>query len=76
MIRNIYNGQLDKLPYLLRKVVIKYFYEDDENNVPSNPNADGELIQLLMITSSGAEGIDLKNVRYVHIMEPYWHQFV
>ena len=32
-----------------------------------------ELIQLLLITSSGAEGIDLKNVRYVHIMEPYWH---
>ena len=26
-----------------------------------------------MITSSGAEGITLKNVRYVHIMEPYWH---
>ena len=26
-----------------------------------------------MITASGAEGINLKNVRYVHIMEPYWH---
>jgi hypothetical protein len=26
-----------------------------------------------MITSSGAEGIDLKNTRFVHIMEPYWH---
>ena len=26
-----------------------------------------------MITASGAEGISLKNVRYVHIMEPYWH---
>ena len=26
-----------------------------------------------MITSSGAEGITLKNTRYVHIMEPYWH---
>ena len=26
-----------------------------------------------MITSSGAEGISLKNTRYVHIMEPYWH---
>ena len=26
-----------------------------------------------MITSSGAEGIDLKNVRWVHITEPYWH---
>ena len=26
-----------------------------------------------MITSSGSEGINLKNTRYVHIMEPYWH---
>jgi len=27
----------------------------------------------LMITASGAEGIDLKNVRYVHLTESYWH---
>ena len=26
-----------------------------------------------MITASGAEGINLKNTRYVHIIEPYWH---
>ena len=26
-----------------------------------------------MITAAGAEGINLKNVRYVHITEPYWH---
>ena len=26
-----------------------------------------------MITSSGSEGIDLKNVRFVHILDPYWH---
>jgi hypothetical protein len=26
-----------------------------------------------MITSSGAEGINLKNTRFVHITEPYWH---
>jgi hypothetical protein len=26
-----------------------------------------------MITASGAEGIDLKNTRFVHITEPYWH---
>ena len=73
MIRNIYNGHLDKLPVSLKKDVVKYFYEDDEDSIPDAPNAMGELIQLLMITSSGAEGIDLKNVRYVHIMEPYWH---
>ena len=33
----------------------------------------GEIVKVFMITSSGAEGIDLKNVRYVHIVEPYWH---
>jgi hypothetical protein len=26
-----------------------------------------------MITSSGSEGINLRNTRYVHITEPYWH---
>lgn len=30
-------------------------------------------IPLFMITSSGAEGISLRNVQYVHIMEPYWN---
>jgi len=33
----------------------------------------GEIIKVFMITASGAEGISLKNTRYVHIMEPYWH---
>jgi len=33
----------------------------------------GEIIKIFMITSSGAEGINLKNTRYVHIVEPYWH---
>ena len=37
------------------------------------PNTHGDVIQLLMITASGAEGIDLKNTRFVHITEPYWH---
>ena len=36
-------------------------------------NFRGEIIKVLMITSSGAEGISLKNVRFVHITEPYWH---
>jgi hypothetical protein len=33
----------------------------------------GELVKVIMITQSGAEGISLKNVRQVHIMEPYWN---
>lgn len=39
----------------------------------SKENRNGDLIQLLLISSSGAQGIDLKNVRSVHIMEPYWN---
>jgi len=30
-------------------------------------------IPLFMITSAGAEGISLKHVQYVHLMEPYWN---
>ena len=28
---------------------------------------------LLIVTSTGAEGLDLKATRHIHIMEPYWH---
>ena len=34
----------------------------------------GEIIKLMMITSSGAEGINLRNCRFVHIVEPYWNK--
>ncbi len=30
-------------------------------------------IPLFMITSAGAEGISLRHVQYVHLMEPYWN---
>ena len=33
----------------------------------------GEVIKIIMITSSGAEGINLRNTRYVHVIEPYWN---
>lgn len=40
----------------------------------SEKNKHGELIKAIIITSAGAEGIDLKNVRGVHIMDPYWNE--
>lgn len=36
-------------------------------------NLHGENIALLLVSSTGAEGIDLKGVRHVHILEPYWN---
>jgi hypothetical protein len=65
------------------KEIIRNIYNSDWNLVPESlvgeirdihmNNLEGEIIKVLMITSSGAEGINLKNTRYVHIMEPYWH---
>jgi hypothetical protein len=40
-------------------------------NSPNNKH--GEQISILLISKSGAEGLDLKNIRSVHIMEPYWN---
>ena len=34
----------------------------------------GELVQVLFITQSGAEGLNLKSIRDVRIIEPYWNR--
>ena len=67
MIRNIYNSDFNKLPPYMT-TSLKTLYGVEELN-----NIRGDIINLLMITASGAEGIDLQNTRIVHIMEPYWH---
>jgi hypothetical protein len=36
-------------------------------------NADGSRIHILLISKTGAEGLDLKRVRHMHIMEPFWN---
>ena len=43
-----------------------------QNIFNSPENQDGSIISLLLVSSTGAEGLDLKNVRYVVIYEPYW----
>jgi hypothetical protein len=61
--RNIYNNLWDNVPVTISEVL---------KNVTHN-NIYGDIIKIFMITSSGAEGISLKNCRFVHIIEPYWH---
>ena len=63
IIRNVYNGAWDFVPTTISLKLREQF----ENNLY------GEVIKIMMITSSGAEGINLKNTRFVHIIEPYWH---
>jgi superfamily II DNA or RNA helicase len=63
--RNIYNSEWDKLPQNCNKLVSQL------KAIHSN-NYYGEVIKMLMTTKTGAEGLDLKEVRYIHILEPYW----
>ena len=63
IIRNIFNSSWEYVPSSI---------VEELKSISSN-NFLGEIIKILMITASGAEGISLQNVRYVHLIEPYWH---
>jgi len=63
IIRNIYNGDWESLPTNIASQLREI----------SHNNNTGQIIKVFMITSSGSEGINLRNTRYVHVMEPYWH---
>lgn len=43
------------------------------SEIISNFNQPNSTIKLLLLSSAVAEGIDLKRVRHVHIMEPFWN---
>lgn len=61
--RNVYNSTWSAVPSSITSKLFPI----------SNNNFYGEIIKVFMITSSGAEGINLRNTKYVHIVEPYWH---
>ena len=61
---SVFNARLDKLPPAMEKVLKDGGWVD---------NFDGGLCRTFCITSAGAEGLSLKAVRSVHIMEPYWN---
>ena len=65
IIRKIYNGEWNKAGFPVN-------IAEKLNEISPNNNM-GEIIKIFMITASGAEGINLRNTRFVHIMEPYWH---
>jgi hypothetical protein len=63
IIRDVYNNNWSALPPGVSAALPR----------GSDGNMYGAAIKLLMITAAGAEGINLRNTRYVHIVEPYWH---
>ena len=63
IIRKVYNNNFDELPVSLR----------EQLNKTGKNNLRGDIVKILLTTKTGAEGIDLHNVRQVHIIEPYWN---
>jgi hypothetical protein len=61
---DLFNARFSELPPSLATVLTEAGWTD---------NKLGQLCRVFCITSAGAEGISLKNVRRVHIMEPYWN---
>ncbi len=66
IILNIFNGNLAELPPKIKRVMVESGFENMGNK-------NGEICKVIGITGAGAEGISLKFVRGVHIMEPFWN---
>ena len=62
IVLSIYNNEFDKVPDNIRA------------KLRNKSNLRGDVLKVLFISQSGAEGISLKNVRQVHITEPYWNK--
>lgn len=69
LLLKIFNSDLENI---IDKKIRKHLHKISTDGVLDNLH--GSLIKIMMITQSGAEGISLKNVRQVHIVEPYWNQ--
>ena len=46
---------------------------DDIKHITNSENKNGENVKVILITKAAAEGLDFKNVRQVHIMEPWYN---
>jgi hypothetical protein len=68
IIRNIFNSDFASTPQN-----IKGYLERRKKTSGKLENKYGEIIKVFMITASGSEGINLRNVRFVHVTEPYWN---
>ena len=82
----LFNGQFDRVPARVRRGLAALLPQaaaaaaaaprrstKSQSTAPALTNLRGELVRALLITKSGSEGIDTKNVREVHVLEPFWH---
>ena len=77
VLMDVFNSETEFLPLNVKDQIRKVLAYRKQRGVDTPTlrdfNLRGEFIRVMMITQSGSEGISLKNVRQVHIMEPYWN---
>lgn len=66
----------DRLGYVEFHGGIKDMIERKKGMIEFNKkeNRYGDFIKIILISPAGSEGLNLRNVRQIHIMEPYWNE--
>jgi superfamily II DNA or RNA helicase len=68
-----YKNASEKLQYAFYTGEVNTKYRDEIITIfNSDANKHGAILKVLLLSKTGAEGLDLKNVRETHQMEPYW----
>lgn len=70
ILMHLFNSSFDLLPESINVQLKKLGLLKTTTTTKQAPI---QIVQVLMITQSGAQGISLKNVRQVHVMEPFWN---
>jgi len=68
VLMRIFNGQIKLMPHSVARQLASLGYDQIEDNLF------GDKCALMMVSQSGAEGISLKHVRRVLILEPFWNK--
>ncbi len=55
----------------IKDTTVRHDAKDEYNK---SENKYGNLLKIMLISPAGAEGLSLRNVRQIHIMEPYWNE--
>ena len=72
--KNLINNKKNKYSYSIICGDKKYSPDNNKEIYGlTNKNVNGEKVKVVLISQAGTEGIDLKNIRQVHIMEPWYN---
>lgn len=73
---NLLQDRKNELPQKLYYCILTGKTPNNAKNIAfinSAENQSGNVIKIAIITEAASEGVDLKNIRQIHIMDPWWH---